>query len=440
MVWDVVYVTYNSEKWIKACFASWKNRPVSHEFNIIVVDNASTDNTVQLLESVAQETEGYFAGFRIIKLTENVGFGAANNIGFRHGDAEIICFFNIDTELLDGTIANLAEAVRDSQEWAGVWELRQIPYEHPKIYDPVTLETDWCSGAAFAVRRTVYEEAGGFDEQFFMYAEDVDLSWRVRQKGHHILYCPNAMICHKSYVSKGEIKFTQYAYSMRNNLLMRYRYGSLGDIVSGYLLFLKLLIKNGRGLSFNRRFIAVVNTHWRLALRVRKSRIRNGVGVYFSGLNYSPMRGGSFYEYKPAVRPARIVVFVQGSENSDLQEYMQCIKRQTYQASAIYRIGDIEEIAEIRKGMETDEDVWFSVMDPGTRVYADHFETLVGGMKENCEAVGSVNEEGELPEHMEYYMVRPDFYERNKARGLEKLCKETAVCIKKQTVCSKEII
>ena len=63
-----------------------------------------------------------------------------------------------------------------------------FPYEHPKIYDPVTQEAQWSSGAAFAIRCEVYERLGGFDEKIFMYGEDVDLSWRLRSFGYKIRY------------------------------------------------------------------------------------------------------------------------------------------------------------------------------------------------------------------------------------------------------------
>ena len=61
--------------------------------------------------------------------------------------------------------------------------MRQIPYEHPKAYDPVTLDTPWVSGAATLFRREAFEAVGGFDDAIFMYGEDVDLSWRLRARG-----------------------------------------------------------------------------------------------------------------------------------------------------------------------------------------------------------------------------------------------------------------
>ena len=209
-MFDIIYVTYNSEKWISGCFHSWLKADYDlKKINIYVVDNNSTDNTLKLLNEYKEKTGQRFASFSIISESQNWGFGKANNIGFSKGDAEIVCFLNIDTEIFPDTFTELQKEILSSDEKIGIWEFRQFPYEHPKMYDILTGETTWCSGAAFAVRRQVYEEAGGFDDKIFMYAEDVDLSWRVRTAGYILKYVPRVKITHYSYESAGEIKPNQ---------------------------------------------------------------------------------------------------------------------------------------------------------------------------------------------------------------------------------------
>lgn len=430
---DVVYVTYNSEKWIEPCFASWKGKAGNCDVNIIVVDNASTDNTLKLLEDVRQKMSGYFGSFQIIRLDRNVGFGGANNVGFRQGTAEIVCFFNIDTEILDTTMDVLSRCLEEAEDDIGAWELRQIPYEHPKVYNPVTRETDWCSGAAFAVRRKVFEEVKGFEECFFMYAEDVDLSWRIRQHGYCIRYCPEALICHKSYAVKGEIKFTQYAYGMRNNLLMRLRYGNLKDIVQGYVLFAKMLIKNRMGADFNRRFLTVMNSHWKLLPYIWRSRDKTNLKPYFYGLDYAETRQGAFYEYRPLRKQVKIVAFILDAEGGCLAETMQCIKRQTVPAAEVYCVPGRKEIEIIAEKMG--QGTWFSIIETPFRMYADHFETMAGAVTEEAEVVGTVDGSGQLPDDIGHYIFSDDFYKKYKDRNLDELCKRKAVRIEKQTVC-----
>jgi len=76
-------------------------------------------------------------------------------------------------------------------------EALQFPAEHPKAYNPYTFETSWASGACLAIPRTLFEQGGGFDETFFMYCEDVDLSWRAKALGFAVRICPRALFLHE---------------------------------------------------------------------------------------------------------------------------------------------------------------------------------------------------------------------------------------------------
>lgn len=307
MKWDVIYVTYNSEKWIRPCFSSWEDEPMKSSVNVIVIDNGSSDGTLDALEDVKQEMGTRFAGFHILAEKENYGFGVANNIAASYGRekcvsaeaGDCLCFLNIDTEIQKGMFEELTNYMFQSDNTVGMWELRQIPFEHPKYYDPVTLETSWCSGAAFVIRRKIFEEVGGFDKDFFMYAEDVDISWKVRMAGYSVMYCPKAIIRHNSYCVKGEVKPLQYGYSMRNNLLMRCRYGTSKDVRTGWILVLKLLLTNHMGWTFNRKFLKTVNGYFGLRKNFApiKSRCKSGGEVaYFHGLDYAQARYGAFQE------------------------------------------------------------------------------------------------------------------------------------------------
>jgi GT2 family glycosyltransferase len=75
-------------------------------------------------------------------------------------------------------------------------EAMQFPEEHPKAYDPATLDTPWASGACLAIPRAVFAATDGFDEAFFVYCEDVDLSWRARAMGIPVKICPPALFFH----------------------------------------------------------------------------------------------------------------------------------------------------------------------------------------------------------------------------------------------------
>ena len=236
-MFDVVYVTYNSKKWLDGLFTSWKNLDYDlKKINIYLVDNQSTDDTVAELEKIKNTMGSEFGSFEVLAQNENYGFGKGNNIGFQKGKEPYVCFLNTDTELYPDTFKELEREVTTSEENVGLWEFRQFPYEHPKFYDVLTGATSWSSGAAFAVKRELFGRLGGFDEKIFMYAEDVDLSWRIRAEGMILKYCPRVRIKHYSYESAGQIKPIQYVSSVINNLLLRYRFGGRKTVLEGHAL------------------------------------------------------------------------------------------------------------------------------------------------------------------------------------------------------------
>ena len=94
---DLIYVTYNSEKWIENCFKSVMESDFNlKEVSIYVVDNASSDETLRKLEDAKYAYEAQLNEFKVISSPKNLGFGKGNNLGFSYGAGDIVCFFNID--------------------------------------------------------------------------------------------------------------------------------------------------------------------------------------------------------------------------------------------------------------------------------------------------------------------------------------------------------
>lgn len=128
----------------------------------------------------------------------NLGFGAAHNRLMQEAfdaGADIYICLHPDGILHPEAIMRSSRmmAVRDG---AALVELAQFPVDHSKYVDPVSLRTAWASGISLAISRQVHDVIGGFDDGFFMYCEDVDLSWRARAQGFEVVQCPNAYFAH----------------------------------------------------------------------------------------------------------------------------------------------------------------------------------------------------------------------------------------------------
>jgi len=128
----------------------------------------------------------------------NVGFGAAHNMVFKKAfldeGYDYVLATNPDGAFHEKAILNLFEFA--SQYPGDLVSARQFPEEHPKPYNPVDGESDWISGACLLHNKELYGKIGGFDENFFMYMEDVDLSWRTRGAGFKTRVCADALFSH----------------------------------------------------------------------------------------------------------------------------------------------------------------------------------------------------------------------------------------------------
>jgi N-acetylglucosaminyl-diphospho-decaprenol L-rhamnosyltransferase len=246
----VIVVTWNSAHEIEAALSSLLRdlENAAHDARVLVVDNASTDRTVDFVREK-------FPSVEVLALSDNVGFARANNIGMRHlgiGSAEaaadFVLLLNPDTIVQPGAIQAMMSALQadprvgvvganltfgDGSFQHGAYAfpgLRQlyaeffwIPgrwregrfngrYARRLYQSEQPFEVDFVLGACMLVRAGVVAEVGGFDEAFFMYCEEVDWQWRIRQAGHVIQCVPTAHIVHLGGQSTSQVK----ARSVRN--------------------------------------------------------------------------------------------------------------------------------------------------------------------------------------------------------------------------------
>ena len=219
----IVVVTFNARADALACLQSVHAHPPTRSWDLVVVDNASTDGTPDAIAATHPET-------RVIRLSENRGFAAANNVGIRATSGTLVLLLNSDTLVGDGQIEALCVALDEERRAAaagprlvdavGAQELSFGPMISPlgearqKLRSailttgPVWLQArlaarmrrrqfvDWVTGACLLVRRAAAEQVGLLDERYFMYTEDVDFCAALRAAGHRILYEPSVTVTH----------------------------------------------------------------------------------------------------------------------------------------------------------------------------------------------------------------------------------------------------
>ena len=220
---SIIIVSYNARKHLEACLESLTISPPSTPHEILVVDNASPDDSVQVVRN-------RWPDVTLLAQSTNLGFAAANNAGIRASSSELLLLLNSDTIVPRGALDALVVRLLARPDVA-VAGPRLIDGEgHPELsfgrmisplnelrqkmtlglyrrgVPPVTKwverETrreqlvDWVSGACLLVRRADAEAAGLLDERYFLYTEDVDFCAAVRARGSHVLFTPASHVVH----------------------------------------------------------------------------------------------------------------------------------------------------------------------------------------------------------------------------------------------------
>lgn len=161
------------------------------------------------------------------------GFAENHNHLFRcRGSRSDFVIVNPDCSVGPGSIDRLLERKSSEGSHVAIVEGRQWPFEHPKEYDPVSGETPWASGAFALIDGEFYDDCGGMDESYFMYLEDVDLSWRAWLSGRRVLYEPAAVVTHFSGgpFYRHDLVSTEEYFGLRNFLRIVYKFfGEKGE-------------------------------------------------------------------------------------------------------------------------------------------------------------------------------------------------------------------
>lgn len=265
---SIIIVNYHSADLVIDSVKSIYEKTQDISFEVIVVDNASTDDSVVTLKNVLGSQ------ISLIESERNLGFGKANNLGVKHAKGEYIFLLNPDTVLMNNAVKVLHDYIIEHPE-VGVAggnlytkdgqpnpsfcrnfdslesEKKNASWSHiikKKITDKKKQNLDntlsefnyteepqqvaYIFGADMMMSKQLFEEIKGFDPDFFMYGEEEELTWRITQRGYSVISVPQAKIIHlEGGTTSAENTFSERQFRMRMNGTMTYyrkRYGDNG--------------------------------------------------------------------------------------------------------------------------------------------------------------------------------------------------------------------
>ena len=256
---SICIVNWNAKDLIKKCIKSIYSKTDGVTFEIIVVDNGSSDGSVEMLKK-------YFPDCILIE-NENVGFAKANNRASKIAKGKYVLYLNPDTELITNAIYGMWRFLENHNGFgaAGV-KLKGIDgkIQYPCARDLPTLYSEMCylfslnyifrknkyftscdldywdhensrpieclSGACIMIRKDLNKSLGGFDEKFFMFSEDTDLCFRIKQKGFSIYYLASEEIWHFDGGSIKETKTNYFSEILQKHSRFLYIKKQFGDL------------------------------------------------------------------------------------------------------------------------------------------------------------------------------------------------------------------
>ncbi|MBI3984703.1 MAG: glycosyltransferase family 2 protein [Candidatus Levybacteria bacterium] len=254
-------ITFNDDNSTKECLDSLERlKKTDFDLSVVVIDNASSKEF-----KIAREYKNF--DLKIIRSSKNLGFSGGQNLGIKYAlenACDFILILNNDVVVDENLVIELLNALDDKRigivspkiYFAKGFEYHKERYsenEKGKVFWYAGAEIDWgnvigrhigvdevdkgqfdrseetevATGCCMLLKREVLEAAGIFDEKFFLYYEDADLSQRVKKKGFQIYYVPKAVLWHKNAAATGTGSPLQDYYITRNRLLFGFRYAAL---------------------------------------------------------------------------------------------------------------------------------------------------------------------------------------------------------------------
>lgn len=249
---DIVVVNWNAGDMLLRCVESIRDHGDNRIGRTIVVDNGSTDGS--------DEIDVSDIDLEVIRANANLGFGRACNLGSKAGHSPYILFLNPDAALMPGTVSTMLDFMeRPENAKIGVCGAKlldedghvqrhcanlptptmllaaasgiagllpsHVPTLHDHTFDHLSSRTvDHVIGACYLIRRPLFEVLDGFDERFFVYLEDLDLSARVQKAGYTVYYLAEAVGLHRGGGTSEQVKPQRLAYSLESRIAYAFKH------------------------------------------------------------------------------------------------------------------------------------------------------------------------------------------------------------------------
>lgn len=279
---SVIIPNWNGRSFLETCLSSLRAQTYRN-FEVIVVDNGSTDDSVSFIGTSFPEVV-------IIRLPGNEGFSRAVNRGIQNAKGKYIALLNNDTEVHPAWLGELVKALESSPE-TGFCASKMLNYYRRNMidnagdglklygymtgkneidsgqYDRPRLLFSACAGAAI-YRRELFDAVGLFDEDFFAYYEDIDLGMRAQLAGYRCLYVPTAIVYHIHQATSGRMPAMRFRLIQRNIVFVHLKNTPLRLLVRVLpaLFFLHLYI-SGKYLAKTKDIKTVLLTYWQILIK-----------------------------------------------------------------------------------------------------------------------------------------------------------------------------
>ncbi len=256
---SVIIVTWNGLELLQKFLPSITQTDYP-DFEIILADNASTDQSKEWVNK-------HFSEVKVVTFSENFGYCGGNNRAVPYGSGDILVFLNNDVKVSKNWLHPIGDSFNEEDKLAAV-QPKILSYKKPLFFEYAgaaggfidkygypfcrgrvfeTIEKDagqydentdilWASGAALAIRKSVFEKAGGFDEDFEFHMEEIDLCWRLWNSGYRVKSCTKSVIYHLGGASLPADSPRKTYYNYRNSLKMLWKNYSSSTLISRFII------------------------------------------------------------------------------------------------------------------------------------------------------------------------------------------------------------